>query len=117
MPRRRRDDNGDWIYGELDGTHIRWKVHPERARHLRDDDRSLLAQEARDQGMTLLEYIGRVGRMTQPELYVYRDQIAAGNVGAHQISVYDAWVRARSTVWELQILSHGVRPGDPDFWL
>ncbi|GAA4637389.1 hypothetical protein GCM10023196_091000 [Actinoallomurus vinaceus] len=117
MTMRRNDNNGWTVEESSDGsTLIRWRVHPERVDYLEDHQRAILTEDARGRGMTLLEYVGWVGRMPDSELHVYRDQIMAGNGGPRLAAVYDAWLDARSIVREFQMLFPGLRPGEPDTW-
>lgn len=112
------DDNVGWITDKLrDGTLIRMKVYPERIDRLSDDHGAILTEEARDRGMTLLEYVGWVGRMPKAELHVYRDRVRSGSGGPRLAAVYDAWLSARMAVQEVQTLQRGWAPGEPDRWV
>ena len=105
---RADDDNAGWIMDKLgDGTPIRMKVYPERIDRLSGHHRTILAEEARDRGMTLLEYVGWVGRMPKSELHVYRDRVRSGSGGSRLAAVYDAWLSARMAVTEIQSLQKG----------
>jgi hypothetical protein len=125
MPIRRKggnpadDDNAGWTMDKLrDGTLIRTKVYPERVDRLSDHhQRAILTEEARDRGMTLLEYVGWVGRMPKSELHVYRDRVMSGSGGPRLAAVYDAWLSARMAVREIQTLQRGWGPGEPDRWV
>lgn len=112
------DDNVGWTTDKLrDGTLIRVKVYLERIDRLSDHHRAILTEEARDRRMTLLEYVGWVGRMPKSELHVYRDQVRSGSGGPRLPDVYDAWLSARMAVQEVQSLQRGLGPGEPDWWL
>jgi hypothetical protein len=115
MPRR-HDDNDGWTYEETAGVgHFRWRIIPERVDSLlrdssdvlSDEERALLAEEARDRGMTLLQYFNWVGRLPQPNLYAYRDQIMADTAGPRLTRTYYAWLRIQSEVRLVQMLLHG----------
>ncbi|MEU0396894.1 hypothetical protein ABZ208_29705 [Streptomyces sp. NPDC006208] len=86
MTMRRRDDdpadddNSGWTMDKLrEGTLIRTKVYPERIDQISDHHRA--SSSRRDRGMTLLEYVGWVGRMPKSELHVYRDRVMSGSGG------------------------------------
>ncbi|MGG7568790.1 hypothetical protein [Streptomyces sirii] len=123
MPRRRSgahpaDDNTGWTMDRLrDGTPIRTKVHPERIDQVCDHHRAVLAEEARNRGMTLPEYVGWVGAMPKSQLHVYRDRVRSGSGGPRLAEVYDAWLSARMAVREMQTLQRGWGPGEPDRWI
>ncbi|MET9657776.1 hypothetical protein [Streptomyces sp. NPDC006510] len=112
------DDNAGWTMDKLrDGTLIRTRVHPEHIGEISDHHRTILTEEARGRGMTLLEYVGWVGRMPKSELHVYRDQVRSGSGGPRLAAVYDAWLSARMAVTETQSLQRGWGPGEPDRWI
>ena len=115
MPRR-HDDTDGWTYEDTPGVgRFRWRVLPERVDSLArdgsyvlsDDNRSLLAEEARDRGMTLPQYYGWVGRMPTSELHVYRDRIMAGSAGERLNRLYWAWLKVRNDVQLVQMLIGG----------
>ncbi|MEE1810139.1 hypothetical protein [Streptomyces sp. BE133] len=113
----RRNDNDGWTIEESpDGTLTRFRVDQERVDWLEDHQRAILTEDARGRGMTLLEYVGWVCRMPDAELHVYRDRVMAGSGGPRLAAVYDAWLHARITVRETQMLFPGLRPGEPDSW-
>ncbi|MFI5797930.1 hypothetical protein [Streptomyces sp. NPDC051677] len=113
----RRNDNDGWTVEESpDGSRTRFRVHAERVHLLDDSQRDVLAEDARNRGMTLLEYVGWVGRMPASEMHGYRDQVMAGSGGPHLAAVYGAWLDVQSIVRENQILLPGLRPGEPDRW-
>ncbi|WP_329580252.1 hypothetical protein [Streptomyces sp. NBC_01361] len=114
---KRRSDNDGWTIEESpDGTLTRFRVDPERIDWLEDHQRAILTEDARDRGMTLFEYVGWVCRLPDSELHVYRDRVMEGSGGARLAAVYDAWLDARMTVRETQMLLPGLRPGEPDSW-
>ncbi|MFJ9870277.1 hypothetical protein [Streptomyces sp. NPDC101165] len=113
----RRNDNDGWTIEESpDGTLTRFRVDLERVGWLEDYQRAILAEDADGRGMTLLEYVGWVCRMPDSELHVYRDRVMEGSHGPRLAAVYNAWLDARMTVRETQMLFPGWRPGEPDRW-
>ncbi|MFI6768599.1 hypothetical protein [Streptomyces sp. NPDC050355] len=123
MPRRRSgahpaDDNTGWTMDRLrDNTPSAPRSTPSASTRSADHHRAVLAEEARNRRMTLLEYVGWVGRMPQSELHVYRDRVRSGSGGPRPAEVYDAWLSARMAVREMQTLQRGWGPGEPDRWI
>ncbi len=114
--RNRRSSNDGWTYEETPGVgQFRWRIVPQRFDSLFDDDynaisddnRALLAQEAGARGMTLLEYVDEVARMSQSEMYRYRDLIRAGAADEHLKKLHWVWIKVQQHVREVQMLLHG----------
>ncbi|WP_405720214.1 hypothetical protein [Streptomyces sp. NBC_00046] len=66
------------------------QAHPERIAEVSERHRTVLAEEARGRGMTLFEYVGRVGGMPKSEAHVYRDRVRSGSGGPLLTAAYDA---------------------------
>ncbi|MYV59027.1 hypothetical protein GTW37_05050 [Streptomyces sp. SID4931] len=104
-----RDDSAGWTYGETSpgGLPTRFKVDAERVNRVYEDQMAHLVADAEKRGMTLLEYVGWVARLSDSEMFVYRDRVRAGVGGQELYDLYDAWLEARTAVQVTQTLIDG----------
>ncbi|MER5968126.1 hypothetical protein [Streptomyces sp. NPDC002057] len=95
----------EWTYEPVKPGDIptRYRVVPERVYRLATEWTDILAADADKRGMTLLEYVGWVGRMPHEELLVYRDRVRKGVGGPEFEALYDAWLYARTAVQVTQM--------------